>query len=180
MSSTGKPSALASSCAASVTFVGANELPAGDFHTATVLQDNVVDITDFSVLAAGWNLPVDANLSTGADANGDGVQALADFTAIQLNFLTVGDAADACPGGASFTGDRLGESLVAVRLTPRTVVRLESLGLPEAHRADLNNDGWIDSTDIRLFARAHGLPLLPDFDRMLSAAESGKPGRRHR
>ncbi|MCH7700509.1 MAG: hypothetical protein IID37_02360, partial [Planctomycetes bacterium] len=86
-----------------------------------------------------------------ADANGDGVQALADFTAIQLNFLTVGDAADACPGGASFTGDRLGESLVAVRLTPRTVVRLESLGLPEAHRADLNNDGWIDSTDIRLF-----------------------------
>ncbi|MFQ5461083.1 MAG: hypothetical protein ACE5E5_00480, partial [Phycisphaerae bacterium] len=68
-----------------------SELISGDFQNAagTALQDGLVDITDFSILASVYNTPAPANHNVGADATGDGMQATADFVAIQQGFLQV-------------------------------------------------------------------------------------------
>jgi hypothetical protein len=39
-----------------------------------IAKDNLVDITDFSNLAANFNGSIDPSLDTGADATGDGLQ----------------------------------------------------------------------------------------------------------
>ncbi|MFQ5496240.1 MAG: hypothetical protein ACE5EX_12770, partial [Phycisphaerae bacterium] len=78
-------------CSGNVDLSGVRLLPTGDLQTGTVLQDNLCDITDFSILASAWNVPIGANLTTGGDATGDGTQGTADFTAIQVNFFTIGE-----------------------------------------------------------------------------------------
>jgi hypothetical protein len=175
------------SCSAIVNVDGVNELSPGDFHTVVVPQDNLVDITDFSILASNFNVPINPDLSTGADATGDGVQATADFTAIQVNFLTVGDAVDACSTGAVMLGDRRvgitrfdGRTVLNNRMVPRSAVAVDRLQIVGAERADLNGDGVVDAADIRAFAFDHNLPLLPTFDRLLQALESNKPRRTRR
>jgi len=166
---------------ATVDLTGANKLVAGDFHTGVVPQDNLVDITDFSVLASAWNAPIDANLTTGADATGDGVQDTADFTAIQVNFFAVGEVDDAC-GGAAVAGDGLasldGDDVVVVavpegqaQLLARASVPVQSLGYEGAEKADLTGDGIVDVRDIRAFARREGLQLTPEFSRKLAKLE---------
>ena len=89
---------------ASVTRTGSGSLLTGDFHLGAVPQDNLCDITDFSILATLWNEVIDANLSTGGDADGDGFQDTSDFTAIQVNFFKVGEDVDGCVGGTSSDG----------------------------------------------------------------------------
>ncbi|MGD2107963.1 MAG: cohesin domain-containing protein [Phycisphaerae bacterium] len=166
---------------ATVDLTGVNRLAAGDFHTGVVSQDNLVDITDFSVLASRWNNPIDANLSTGADATGDGVQDTADFTAIQVNFFAVGEADDACGGAAIVDSgiQPIGSDGIAVLGSPsrqtevvaRASVPVQKLEFPGAEKADLTGDGLVDARDIRAFARRHGLQLLPEFEKKLGKLE---------
>jgi hypothetical protein len=167
-----------------VDLTGANKLVAGDFHTGIVPQDNLVDITDFSILASVWNQPIDANLTTGADATGDGVQNTADFTAIQVNFFALGEADDAC-GGAAVAGGGLqslgGDDVEVVIGTGEQTERLARASVPVqnlefagAEKADLTGDGVVDTHDIRAFARRHGLQLLPEFNKKLAKIEGRK------
>lgn len=151
---------------ADVDFTGPNRLLlAGDLNTATEPQDNFVDITDFSILAAAWGTATDPNAATGADVTGDGVQDTADFTAIQVNYFKIGDATDFCPAAAL---DRA-ELFHAYRrkAVGRDRIPVRALRIANARRADLNGDGVVDAADIRAFARRHKLPLLSKFRREL-------------
>jgi hypothetical protein len=167
-------------CSASVDLTGIERLRSGDFQTGAVAQDNLVDITDFSILAGNFMAPIDPELSTGADATGDGVQGTADFTAIQVNFLTTGDPVDAC-GGASvaYIGD-IGRGSTIYAPTPVDRVHVATLTAPNAWRADLNGDGVVDVSDIREFALENRLVLLPEFEEKLRDLEAVKPYHRSR
>jgi len=163
------------SCAALVDLTGTDRLRSGDFHTGVVPQDNLVDITDFSILAANFNLPIDADQSSGADATGDGVRATADFTAIQVNFLTVGDPVHACGGAAGLASIGVVDGGVGgLQAIPLERVSVDRLMAPNAWRADLNGDGVVDAEDIREFAFRHDLVLLPAFERKLRELEAVK------
>ena len=159
-------------CGGSVSFTGGRLLLTGDLHTVAALQDNQVDITDFSILASRWNDLVNADESTGADVTGDGAQNNPDFAAMQANFWEVGEAADACL--SNIVGD--GWQSVGAEAAPVAVtwtrlcgsVAVESLVFPDAHKADLNGDGVVDTKDIRAFALRHGLELLPEFNSKLA------------
>ena len=99
-------------CAATADFSGANVLMAGDYSGVGVLQDNLVDITDFAILAIEWNQIVPAGLGTLADASGDGIQDSFDFAPLQIHYAQAGDdERDVCRGDG--TNDR------KARLTPR-------------------------------------------------------------
>jgi len=164
------------SCAATVNMTGAALLETGDFQAGAVAQDNLVDITDFSILAGNWNQAIGASLSTGADATGDGLQGLADFTAVQSNFFSLGDAPDGCP--LLLTGRRVRGRGGNARPTLSALVRrgvsripTARLSIPGARRADVNRDGVIDVRDVRLFARRNNLPLTPAFEKKLDRIE---------
>ncbi len=165
------------SCSGAVDFA-APRLPTGDLQTATVAQDNLVDIVDFSILASRFNDPINANLSIGADVTGDGQQNIADFTAMQDNFFVVGEGVDGCPATVVHGGLQPLEGqavpIVRMRTVPRSSIAVEELGFPGAHWADMNGDGMVDGKDIRLFARLHGLELLPEFSRKLEKLEGDK------
>lgn len=159
---------------ATIDLTGLNKLQAGDFQTATVAQDNLVDITDFSILASRWNVAIDPTLSTGADATGDGLQATADFTTIQANFFALGENADACvlglvdggSGGGLTRGVPTPVDLVT-RPMARISAKVQDLGFTGAERADLNADGVVDAADIRMFAQQNGLRLTAEFAQTL-------------
>jgi len=115
-------------------------------------------------------------LSTGADATGDGLQGLADFTAVQSNFFSLGDAPNGCP--LLVSGRRVGDRLGNARRTLAALVRRGSSRIPTAHlavrsarRADINKDGVIDVRDVRLFARRYDLRLTPAFEKKLDRIE---------
>jgi hypothetical protein len=170
------------SCSGAVDLSGARLLLTGDLHAGTVNQDNLCDITDFSILASRWNLAIDANLSEGADVTGNGIQNSADFAAMQANFFVVGEALDGCPaaidGGDSNGGAISLEpvALTPMQIMPRYSIGVEQLNIPNAYAADMTGDGIVDVQDIREFAREYNLPLDPNFDRKLQSLE-GKRGR---
>jgi hypothetical protein len=180
------------SCEATVDVSGANLLIAGDFHTASVPKDNLVDITDFSILASRWNQAIDPNASEGADATGNGLQNTGDFTAIQANFFLVGDPIDACPvmvfddyaGGGAGERGRFDELQRVSRDDPPVLqsrIAVDRDLFPETVEADMNGDGFVDGQDVRLFAARHRIRLSPELDRTLRQLEReqrGKGGRR--
>ncbi|MFQ5494805.1 MAG: S8 family serine peptidase, partial [Phycisphaerae bacterium] len=84
-----------------VDLTGAQRLISGDFQTTLVAQDGLVDVVDYSIMSSGWLQLIDAGLSTGADATGNGVVDTADFTALQVNTLLMSDAVDGC--GVSYS-----------------------------------------------------------------------------
>ncbi len=174
------------SCATMVNLTGAGALLSGDFQTAVIVQDNLVDISDFSILATAFNTPVSPDSSLGADATGDGVQGTADFAAIQANFLALGDLFDGCPGGTSLSGGRsggltrFGGTADVFGAVPRSSIPVDELGFVGAELADLNNDGVIDTHDIRAFAARHGFRLSPAFEQQLGSLESVKRRRTRR
>ncbi len=145
-----------------------------------------MDITDFSILASNFNVPIEPTLSTGADATANGTQGLDDFTVLQVNFLAVGDATDACPIFAGEPDNRrvrvigFDDASAATVALPLTEIAVDHLPITRAWKADLDGDGVVDAGDIRAFAHRHNLRLLPEFDRTLARLESRKAGRRHR
>ena len=154
-------------------------LPSGDFHTAVVPQDNMVDITDFSILASSWETAIEANQGIGGDATGDGYHDADDFALIQPNFLTFGEGINGCGKLLSHVGrvpPAASEDGVISR-TPRTSIDVSELRLrvPDAQRADLDGNGVVDARDIRAFARRHNLLLLPVFEAKLSKLEASVP-----
>ncbi|RME40334.1 MAG: hypothetical protein D6788_03515 [Planctomycetota bacterium] len=173
-----------SACSAAVDLSGANLLTTGDLQTAVVPQDNLVDITDFSILATNWNQAIDPTLSTGADVNGDGLQDALDFSAFTANFFVVGDPIDSCPapvvgkpGGRTVQpGPQTTDGGLRAMKASVPVSSLRSM-IPQVDKADLNGDGVIDTTDIRLFARQHQLDLPAEFQQRVDRIKSGK-GRR--
>ena len=165
---------------ASVTRTGSGSLLAGDFHLGVVDQDNLCDITDFSILATLWNEFIDPNLSTGGDATGEGFQDMLDFAAIQVNFFKVGEPVDNCTAAAAITDGGLqpvdAEPIPVgeIRRLPLASVSVESLAFPGASKADLTGDGVVDARDIRAFARRNGLELTPEFRATLDKLEGRK------
>ena len=156
-------------------------LSSGDFHTAIVGQDNLVDITDFSILASSWETIIDADESVGGDATGDGYHDADDFALIQPNFFQTGEGIDGC----SRVG-RVPPATVApasppvadiVSRTPRASIELSELRLTVAYaeRADLDGNGVVDVRDIRAFAERHDLPLSPEFEARLTELEASLP-----
>ncbi|MCK4658194.1 MAG: right-handed parallel beta-helix repeat-containing protein [Phycisphaerae bacterium] len=150
-------------------------LSSGDFHTVLVVQDNLVDITDFSILASSWETVIDADESTGGDATGDGYHDAGDFALIQPNFLEFGDEASGCTKLLSDVGRVPPAAFLVgvVSRTPRAGISVSELSLtvPHAERADLDGNGVIDARDIRAFARRHNLCLQPSFDAKLLELE---------
>ncbi len=173
-----------SSCAGLVDLSGANLLLAGDLQTATAFQDNLVDILDFSIIASRWNDLIDPNLGEGGDVTGDGIQGLADFTAMQANFFVVGDADDSCgaarPGSDDSTDLQItrytGSSTRRMLRRARSSISVDSLPILGAWRADVTGDGIVDVDDIRAFAARNGLPLLPEFQLKLLRLDAVKAG----
>ncbi len=143
-------------CVATADFTGADRLLAGDFHTASVPKDNFVDISDFAIVSANWLEFVDdcdgdlgtpdAQCTQGADATGDGLQSLPDFSAVLVNFFLVGDDEDLCPEPIAGNG-------------PRSMISVNDLKLEKYLRADLNRDAIIDARDMAEFARRYKLRL---------------------
>lgn len=82
--------------AAAVDMTGSHRLRSGDFGYNATVQDDRVDLIDFLILAAEWNVAIDPAASCGADANADGRQDTSDFTAIQINYAALGDPVDLC------------------------------------------------------------------------------------
>jgi hypothetical protein len=168
-----------------VDLTGTDFLRSGDLNVSTVPKDNLVDISDFSILASRWNQTIDANLSTGADVTGDGLQASADFSAMQANYFMVGDPLSACPSfvqGGGLTRIVNDPSVVGNEVLligdggqiARGSVAVSELPMRDAYKADINRDGIIDSEDIRAFARLNGLDLLPEFERRLDQSDGRK------
>ncbi|MCK4659938.1 MAG: hypothetical protein KAV82_10495, partial [Phycisphaerae bacterium] len=147
-------------------------LRSGDFHTAIVPQNNLIDITDFSIWASNWETVIGADQSIGADASGDGYHDSDDFAIIQPNFFNVGDAVDGCSRVGRVPPAALQVGVVS--RTPRASIAVSELSLTVAHaeRADLDGNGVIDARDIRAFARRHNLPLQPAFDAKLLELEA--------
>lgn len=180
-----------SSCHAAVNCTGTDRLIAGDFQTSGIPQDNLVDVLDFAILAGRWGTTVGdcvsglpANCGLGADVNGDGVQETADFQAIQINFLKIGDGPHACSvlvpaqpkrqplAGAS--GDPTVISELPDALTaPQSSISIQSSVLRSvSSNADVDGNGLIDLKDIREFARQRGIPLLAEFEQRIAAYEA--------
>lgn len=167
-------------CSATAEINGADRLLGGDFHTAAIVKDNLVDITDFSILAANFNMPIDANEATGADCTGDGVQDTADFTTFQANFFKMGDAVDGCGQAApAVLVDGTGRLSTRTRL-PENRITVATARTRRVASADLNGDGIIDEVDIRAFAAKHHLRLLPEFERTLAAVKRARSSRTDR
>jgi len=157
-------------CSATVSFTGDNHLRSGDFsNPPSVLQDDLVDIVDFAILAIYWNDPVDPNLGSLADATGDGWQGTGDFPVIQINFGQISDP----PSGCGTLAQQQNQMVPEVAVEPLAVrMPVAALGIPGAPAADLDGDGWIGPEDIRRFAAQHRLVLRPDFRARLARLEA--------
>jgi hypothetical protein len=100
-------------------------------------DDNVIDIFDFAAFVTDRGLnktPADRS-----NFNRDGEVSNGDFSFIALTFLAVGDN---CNGANANGGaDRV------------TVKELRRRGLGHMEEADINQDGWVDATDLALAAQ---------------------------
>ena len=121
-------------------------LLAGDFNT-----DNFVDVLDFSILATHFN-----TTNTQADVDGNGLTDSPDFSAIVANFFVHGDYKATCNSTEPLTGTR-----------PQRSVSVGSLAPAVSWASDLNGDGVVNTTDIKAFAKVHGLTIPRDAHRSL-------------
>ncbi|HRP61745.1 MAG TPA: HYR domain-containing protein [Phycisphaerales bacterium] len=122
-------------------------------------DDEYIDVLDFGVFISQYNVNYGTGNTTCAtpyphgDISGDGLVTAADFTFIQLNFLTFSEV---CPARALLLGharDRT-KTLFASRrgpVTSITVAELHRLGLGALAIADLNGDQMLDAQDIAAF-----------------------------
>lgn len=105
-------------------------------------SDAVIDILDFSTFVAqrGSNLSVNTTASTSGphtDFNASGTVNNSDLSFLAVNFFGVDETC-----GGSYNGPAPMDR-IAVR-------QLRRMGLGYQAIADINNDGWVDSTDIAL------------------------------
>jgi len=171
-------------------------LVSGDFQTANVAQDNLVDIVDFSILATRWEQAVGAvhdavvcaeadpaECSYGADATGDGIQSTADFTAVRVNFFAIGDPPPACGGRLAATADAMpvpNSDLLLSLALPAVKPRLASPPLALAERLILPGD----TVEVQLAVSGVDVPLdgvqaLIEFDTQRLTLLSVTPGDGH-
>ena len=105
--------------------------------------DAVIDILDFSVFVTqrgATNLGIDTtSSSTGphTDFNASGVVSNADLSFLSVNFFAVDES---CGG---YTGGQTPLASISVK-------QLRRMGLGAQAMADVNNDGWVDTTDMML------------------------------
>ena len=98
-------------------------------------DDDVVDIVDFGIFVAARG--AGKALDAASNFNSDTIIGTADFSYISINFFDVGEACGAYNGA-----------------TPRSRIKVTELrrsGRGELAIADINGDGWVDTTDITLF-----------------------------
>jgi hypothetical protein len=128
-------------------------LTAGDSN-----DDNLVDVLDFGNFASDRGLGKTASSRSNYDHNP--VVNTADFTFITLNFFKVGGecTANFAPG------------------QPRDRVKVKDLrraGLGHMAVADINGDGWVDTTDMALFAQGAIRTDNPELNAPAGGAEGG-------
>lgn len=128
----------------SASFTGADMLIGGD-----LTNDNLVDIRDFGVYAGQYGASPD--LGTAWPVRNANIDCVApvdtpDFSYIQIHFLDRGD-------------DQVGGTSIAtlnVALTSITVAELAKIaGFREARRADVDANGIVNATDVRLFVEKY-------------------------
>jgi len=112
-------------------------------------NDNLIDIRDFGVFAGQWGTTPDPNSTwpaKNANFDCDGSVGTPDFTFIQIGFLSRGDAEPSYAETLS----------MEIPLTSVSVAEMKKLiGMPAARKADVNGDGVIDLTDIKLFLQSN-------------------------
>jgi hypothetical protein len=114
--------------------------------------DTVIDILDFSTFVAqrGTSLAINTTASTSGphtDFNASGVVNNADLSYLAVNFFKVDETC-----GGSYNGT-----------APRDRVSVKDLrraGLGHQAIADINGDGWVDTTDLALMLQGQG-PAVP-------------------
>ncbi|MBX3355727.1 MAG: hypothetical protein KF724_08515 [Phycisphaeraceae bacterium] len=99
-------------------------------------NDNLIDILDFGLFVGDFGPAAQNGRS---NFNADFVVNNADFTFISLSFFSIGESCGAYADGGA-------QPLASIH-----VKELAKMGLAELAIADLNGDGWVDSTDIALF-----------------------------
>lgn len=104
--------------------------------------DTVIDILDFGTFVSqrGSTLSVDttsASTGTHTDFNASGVVTNADLSFLSVNFFQVDETC------GSYTGGQTPLARVSVK-------DLRRMGLGSQAFADVNNDGWVDTTDMML------------------------------
>ena len=124
--------------------------PASDLPIGNANGDAVIDILDFSafVVQRGGQLPLDTSSSSvgphtdfNASSDGTGASTALDVTNADLSFLGVN----------FFAGDETCGAFNNQQPLARIRVKdLRRMGLVGQEMADLNGDGWVDTTDIAL------------------------------
>lgn len=116
---------------------------AGDYLVVgNINSDSVIDILDFGSFVAnrGANASVNTTADTQgvhADMNASGVVTNADLSFLAVNFFKVDET---CSSG--FTSQR---PLARIKVS-----QLQAMGLGNQASADINGDGWVDTTDMSL------------------------------
>lgn len=130
--------------------------PQGVCESSTSSSRDLIDILDFGVLVSQWLTHYDSDenglidghaacesASTNhADANGDGMVDLLDFSIFASNFLR--SSADCCCPGAVMALDRSHEVSYSLDV-------LRRVGRFDLVAADVNRDGMLDLADLRAF-----------------------------
>ena len=127
-------------------FEGTDKLIGGD-----LTDDNMIDILDFGAFSGKWGQTQGKDTTCAtvpptrhADISGNATVGVEDFSFIQIHFVTTGDLA--CGNAAS---------VASVGAGPRSSVSVRELakiiGLRDAANADVNRDGIVDMTDVKLF-----------------------------
>jgi hypothetical protein len=116
---------------------------AGDYLVVgNINSDSVIDILDFGSFVAnrGANASVNTTADTQgvhADMNASGVVTNADLSFLAVNFFKVDET---CSSG--FASQR---PLARIKVS-----QLRAMGLGDQASADINGDGWVDTTDMSL------------------------------
>ena len=154
-------------------FTGANMLLQGDFYDDT--DDwgvDFIDIVDYGVFIAEYGATYDSDgdsLADGntpcgvfavhADANGDGVLDVSDYSFVTANFMALGQTC--CTTFSPLT--------CPMPRTSITVRELREMGLGRVAAFDLNRDGVFDMTDVSLFLQ--GVQPTPEEPKARMAPE---------
>ncbi len=131
--------ASAASVASGTAYAATLSLRQGDSN-----NDDAIDILDFGVLVADYGPALPSGRS---NFNGDAVVNNIDFSFISFSFFQTGVLCDGgLAGGAP--ADRV------------SVGRLRKMGYGDLVAADINGDGWVDTSDIALWMQG----VRPDTD----------------